>query len=166
MKKWDKWITLAPIALVLAFLPLVVGRINSKTYTENEPWLPANAVESDFFLYGKLFVLFFCCLFMIVILARMALLAADSRDAKISSSTYIIWWFCNGIFSACKSSFSECAGDDRQYAGAFRNTFVSSCVLLQLFWGEKNRKYFHTDKNTWRLNWNPWRDWYFAVCWI
>ena len=71
MKKWDKWITLAPIALVLAFLPLVVGRINSKTYTENEPWLPANAVESDFFLYGKLFVLFFCCLFMIVILARM-----------------------------------------------------------------------------------------------
>ena len=69
MKKWDKWITLAPIALVLAFLPLVVGRINSKTYTENEPWLPANAVESDFFLYGKLFVLFFCCLFMI--LARM-----------------------------------------------------------------------------------------------
>lgn len=71
MKKWDKWITLAPIALVLAFLPLVVGRINSKTYTENEPWLPANAVESDFFLYGRLFVLFFCCLFMIVILARM-----------------------------------------------------------------------------------------------
>lgn len=71
MKKWDKWMTLAPIALVLAFLPLVVGRINSKTYTENEPWLPANAVESDFFLYGKLFVLFFCCLFMIVILARM-----------------------------------------------------------------------------------------------
>ena len=71
MKKWDKWITLAPIALVLAFLPLVVGRINSKTYTENEPWLPANAVESDFFLHGKLFVLFFCCLFMIVILARM-----------------------------------------------------------------------------------------------
>lgn len=68
MKKWDKWITLAPIALVLAFLPLVVGRINSKTYTENEPWLPANAVESDFFLYGKLFVLFFCCLFMIVLL--------------------------------------------------------------------------------------------------
>ena len=55
MKKWDKWITLAPIALVLAFLPLVVGRINSKTYTENEPWLPTNAVESDFFLYGKLF---------------------------------------------------------------------------------------------------------------
>ena len=71
MKKWDKWITLAPIALVLAFLPLVVGRINSKTYTENEPWLPANAVESDFFLYGKLFVLFFCCLFMIVLLVRM-----------------------------------------------------------------------------------------------
>ena len=71
MKKWDKWITLAPIALVLAFLPLVVGRINSKTYTENEPWLPANAVESDFFLYGKLFVLFFCCHFMVVILARM-----------------------------------------------------------------------------------------------
>ena len=56
---------------MLAFLPLVVGRINSKTYTENEPWLSANAVESDFFLYGKLFVLFFCCLFMIVILARM-----------------------------------------------------------------------------------------------
>ena len=52
MKKWDKWITLAPIALVLAFLPLIVGRINSKTYTENEPWLPADAVESDFFLYG------------------------------------------------------------------------------------------------------------------
>ena len=71
MKKWDKWITLAPIALVLAFLPLVVGRINSKTYTENEPWLPANAVESDFFLYGKLFVLFFCCLFMIVLFVRM-----------------------------------------------------------------------------------------------
>ena len=71
MKKWDKWITLAPIALVLAFLPLVVGRINSKTYTENEPWLSANAVESDFFLYGKLFVLFFCCLFMIVLLVRM-----------------------------------------------------------------------------------------------
>ena len=48
MKKWDKWITLAPIALVLAFLPLVVGRINSKTYTENEPWLPANAVGDRF----------------------------------------------------------------------------------------------------------------------
>lgn len=136
MKKWDKWITLAPIALVLAFLPLVVGRINSKTYTENEPWLPANAVESDFFLYGKLFVLFFCCLFMIVLFVRMRFLAADSRDAKISSSTYIIWWFCNCIFSACKSSFSECAGDDRQYAGAFRNTFVSGCVLLQFFLGE------------------------------
>ena len=73
MKKWDKWITLAPIALVLAFLPLVVGRINSKTYTENEPWLSANAVESDFFLYGKLFVLFFCCLFMIVLMVRMRL---------------------------------------------------------------------------------------------
>ena len=71
MKKWDKWITLAPIALVLAFLPLIVGRINSKTYTENEPWLPADAVESDFFLYGKLFILFFCCLFMIVLLVRM-----------------------------------------------------------------------------------------------
>ena len=165
MKKWDKWITLAPIALVLAFLPLVVGRINSKTYTENEPWLPANAGESDFFLYGKLFPVFllpfYDCDF-----GSYALLAADSRDAKISSSTYIIWWFCNCIFSACKSSFSECAGDDRQYAGAFRNTFVSGCVLLQFFGGEKNRKYFHTDKNTWRLNWNPWRDWYFAVLWI
>lgn len=32
---------------------------------------------------------------------------------------------------------SECAGDDRQYAGAFRNTFVSGCVLLQFFLGEK-----------------------------
>lgn len=70
MRKWDKWITLAPIALVLAFLPLIVGRINSKTYTENEPWLPADAVESDFFLYGKLFVLFFCCLFIILLLIR------------------------------------------------------------------------------------------------
>ena len=78
MKKWDKWITLAPIALVLAFLPLVVGRINSKTYTENEPWLSANAVESDFFLYGKLFVLFFCCLFMIVLLVRMR--RSEERD--------------------------------------------------------------------------------------
>ena len=27
-------------------------------------------------------------------------------------------------------------GDDRQYAGAFRNTFVSGCVLLQFFLGE------------------------------
>ena len=71
MRKWDKWITLAPIALVLAFLPLIVDRINSKTYTENELWLPADAVESDFFSYGKLFILFFCCLFMIVLLVRM-----------------------------------------------------------------------------------------------
>ena len=136
MKKWDKWITLAPIALVLAFLPLVVGRINSKTYTENEPWLPANAVESDFFLYGKLFVLFFCCLFMIVLFVRMRFWRQIHEMPKYLLLPIFIWWFCNCIFSACKSSFSECAGDDRQYAGAFRNTFVSGCVLLQFFLGE------------------------------
>ena len=84
MKKWDKWITLAPIALVLAFLPLVVGRINSKTYTENEPWLSANAVESDFFLYGKLFVLFFCCLFMIVCVF-------GGRFMKFQSTFFFYW---------------------------------------------------------------------------
>ena len=43
---------------------------------------------------------------------------------------------------------------------------VSYTHLLQFFLGEKNRKYFHTDKITWCLNWNPWRDWYFAVLWI
>ena len=73
MKKWDKWITLAPIALVLAFLPLVVGRINSKTYTENEPWLPANAVESDFFL-----CFWFVCVF-------------GGRFMKFQSTVFFYW---------------------------------------------------------------------------
>ena len=165
MKKWDKWITLAPIALVLAFLPLVVGRINSKTYTENEPWLPANAVESDFFLYGKLFVLFFCCLFMIVILARMRFWRQIHEIPKYF--LFLLGYGFLAIVSSLRAEhpFLSIRGMTGNMQGLFV-TFVSGCVLLQFFGGEKNRKYFHTDKNTWRLNWNPWRDWYFAVLWI
>lgn len=166
MKKWDKWITLAPIALVLAFLPLVVGRINSKTYTENEPWLPANAVESDFFLYGKLFVLFFCCLFMIVILARMRFWRQIHEMPK-----YLLLPILYGGFAIASSLHANHLFlSVRGMTGNMQGLFVILSYLVVFFYsflgGEKNRKYFHTDKNTWRLNWNPWRDWYFAVLWI
>ena len=156
MKKWDKWITLAPIALVLAFLPLVVGRINSKTYTENEPWLPANAVESDFFLYGKLFVLFFCCLFMIVILARMRFWRQIHEMPK-----YLLLPILYGGFAIASSQHAN-----HPFLSVRGMTGNMQGLFVQFFLGEKNRKYFHTDKITWCLNWNPWRDWYFAVLWI
>ncbi len=116
----------------------VVGRINSKTYTENEPWLSANAVESDFFLYGKLFVLFFCCLFMIVLLVRMRFW----RQIHEIQSTFFFFtgiWIFWRLFRryAQNTLFLSIRGMTGNMQGAFRNTFVSGCVLFTVFWVKK-----------------------------
>lgn len=70
MKYWEKWLLSMPVGLVLAVLPLIIGRVDVRTYTENETWLPDSLTESDFFLYGKMLTLSICCFLMIFLFVR------------------------------------------------------------------------------------------------
>lgn len=140
-----KYLRALPVCFILGVFPLIICRLYVRTYTEEVTWLPSLAIESDFFLYGKVIALYTCVIGIMILMLLCyipGLKRVNLRGVSFPTSTFLLIAYAGlVILSAIASehTFLSFRGMSSMMQGAG----VLCCYLIVFFyslWWSKMQK--------------------------
>lgn len=130
IKKWKENSFHIPMCFILGLFPLLVFRVNVRTYTEDVVWLPSDRYDSDFFLFIKMVALLLCGILML------SLLFMSFRTLCQIPKEKFLWLLIGyGVFVLISALTSEHVSlSFRGMTGVMQGALVLLCYLLVFFY--------------------------------
>lgn len=128
-----------PVFFMLTLYPMLVGRTDVRTYTEDVNWLPDRYYESDFFLFVKMTALYVCAGFMLSLLLWSVWENRKTAHRRLAfaAKRYLSGWLLvvYGLFAVVSSLLSENRLlSIRGISGNMQGAVVVCCYLFIFFY--------------------------------